>query len=74
MAASGSRLPMDLPPQRQTTSQRELIVRVNSKAALRVSPTGMTAVDTPFLNSFAELLKKTRMPRCDRYLLVSETE
>ncbi len=59
MAASGSRLPMDLPPKRQVTSQRELIVRVNPKTALRVSPTGMTSVDTPFVSSFTELLKNS---------------
>ena len=57
MATSGSRLPMDTPPEKRLSSQRELIVMVSQKAGLRVSPTGMRAVDSPFLSSFEEILK-----------------
>lgn len=59
MASAGSRLPVGLPPERRLSSQRELIVMVSPKAALRVSPTGLTAIDSPFLSSFSEVLKNS---------------
>lgn len=59
MVTSGMRLPMDVPPEKRLSSQRELIVMVSPKAGLRVSPTEMRAVDSPFLSSFAEILKSS---------------
>ena len=57
MASSGSRVPMDLPPQKRLSSERELIVMVRSKLASRVSPAGMMALDSPLLSPFTEVLK-----------------
>jgi Subtilase family len=56
MASSGSRLPIELPPARRRSSQRELIVMVSPQAALRVSPAGLTAFDSPLLTSFKKIL------------------